>query len=433
MNQEVLKIVEYLQNNNIIDVCVILISLLEDNELCNQNDINKIFELLNNDIYNAQFNNSHLSKEDLLSGLWSVIKRRDNINRRLHSSIFDAAVKLLVNTDLFWNKHEKNKYTASQRKLDELEKTCNNDIIRYGDTPYAHVALGSINHMRCNYKDAELYFTSSVNSVSSDINLRHYNLGAYSYLAPTLNNLITDRKNDYSLKCYIIENKVDIKSNYTILYSCDDRYYDAFALGVISSLLEFQHSFTVFFHLSDSEKDCELVLSELTDMAPDFKFYVLCEPKITQHPKPYYAMGRMRIADLALITCETDLLIFDIDMKFNKDPDEFIGKYRAHDICLVINSRYGTHLPWLTVSAGSIFIKNNFLGKMFSEFLSCYAELFCRNGSIKYWWADQNLLYTVFILFNRIYPEASIASMRNKGMPWVHDISYKTSCLYVDL
>jgi hypothetical protein len=138
--------------------------------------------------------------------------------------------------------------------------------------------------------------------------------------------------------------------------------------------------------------------------------------------KQYYAIARYLVLPqlMSLYSSDTCFFVIDVDVIFSGEMNAFIdnAKNSSASIGAVsnyffdienglynkgANSVYKRNMPWKSVKAGILFLKNTDEGRKFSKSLSSvlFQHFIYRKGIVS-WWLDQSVLFTIFSSYSAL-------------------------------
>jgi hypothetical protein len=222
----------------------------------------------------------------------------------------------------------------------------------------------------------------------------------------------------------------DIVGDYVMLLSCDMNYFNLYAQMLYESVMLLDNNVILHFHIicpEDQYGSIDAELFENTVITYSAFSYSIGEVQ-------YYAISRFLVLPSIMARYpEKDILILDVDVLVNRKVNDFVDKVRKQKSHVgivspyflgmsegvggsglgfvkffkkdepIIDKKYLRHMPWRSVKAGLLMVRNDEKGKAFSSFLSsAILQLYLQRGKDVKWWLDQGVLFSILSQLEKI-------------------------------
>ena len=387
----------------------------------------KIHDVLRFRIHRHPVINSYKNKQHIRSLLDGIVSRKNHANLYLHSMLFECFCNLTASMRDFWDYNEDDIH-ANHTSMNKMRNLCLGDILRHGQSPHAFTFLAFLDHLENNYVGTAKNFKKAIKSADCLYLVRSYNNGIFTYLPPT-------EKSYESLDFLKNETRVsmltDIPSTNVpcaLLFCCDNRYFQAFGPGIFDSLCQFERNYWVHFHVVNLDVSGRDLLKKMNRTNKRISISLSYENIEAPEPALLACIRILRLRKL-LFLLQRDVILFDTDIEFRKSPHSLYETNTHIDVALNIRSGFPSHIPWRTVTAQTMYFRNNERGRSFIDILDATTrQLFQRHSGNK-WWIDQNALFTASVFAELFHKEIVVTANYEPFSYFVHAKGHKQSCL----
>lgn len=307
--------------------------------------------------------------------------------------------------------------------INELQKICDEDVIKNGERPWSSLYLGAIQFYKNNVDESLSYFEKA--SALSD----PYNTN-YPIVHKTAYGCFTVKKLD-AVRQIIAESELDDQAivfgdscdtDLVFLLGCDEGYFKRFSEFLISSISKSNKRLTVHFHIIGERENIEteiLKVNSIAQSAEGIEARYSFEKKPDDATVTYYAISRFLVAHKIIRHYSADVIIGDIDSAVVGDLRS-VKRYVAESdigVNAATSPDSFRKFPWNSVSGGYMFFKNSKLGVAYAKSLSKYMREVYDPSSLKSWWLDQSSLFCVTQYFVRNELDFKLKSFVSANAP----------------
>jgi len=346
----------------------------------------------------------------------------DRIESPLRSDCFDILYAWIVRHSAFFC--DRTFMRPREEAIDQLKRQITEDAERFGVLPIHLLYLGSCAYMSLEYEAAKTLFDGAIKARTKEVGLRFYNMGAGTFVPPLVK-FVKSGLTEFNHAGTSIR-KVDGRK--TAIFTADVKYARAFAPAIIRKFSEQNAEAALHFHIINPDG---MILDEILLEASLRKRKVGVSTEDTDIvDSAYYAMARLFKLPFLLEATSGDIVVFDIDVDIKHSVDSYFAALGEADVSLLYNNRWHRAFPWLSVSAGAVYLARSNHGKGFGKFVASQASThFDTQIKAPRLWTDQNLLSFCDRLYRVWHPDAVFVNSRAVKMPWTHDIAYQRKLL----
>ena len=208
--------------------------------------------------------------------------------------------------------------------------------------------------------------------------------------------------------------RTKIADSSVIVFSCDQKYWNAFSERAIQSLWRFNPNQIVHVHIVFPDSTCISSLHEMCSKnGGRFNFsyeepsndHLICALP-GERAKVYFASSRLFIARRKADAYRRSLLLFDIDAVFLRPFGALFKQLHETEVTVL---HFPNSTPLFEFGAGLVYINYSDVGLRFLDDLASHVEICVRRGD-GHWFLDQVALYLAFYSRNQI--ESGVSPMR---------------------
>ena len=261
------------------------------------------------------------------------------------------------------------------------------------------MARGSIHHIDHEIEACERAFKQATECASKEDDLRVYQYGAYTYLAPTPENFAAVEDVQIPTGEIVVQDKVNPPKGPVIVSAMDAAYFQKYAGNLAASLSVFPGN-ALHFHVINPDSDTLSQYEGLKRDLPDLSLGLSTEQSAHTF-KAYYATCRFIRAAELLHAIGHDICIHDADIAFGEAPSKLYEGWDKYDAGFLRRFRFPSHVPWRTVTAQAVHLSNSREGFYCATAVSATCRyMFDQNLNKRtrdrLWWIDQNALYFAY-------------------------------------
>jgi hypothetical protein len=371
--------------------------------------------------------NSFKNKQHLRSLLDSLVRRKNHSNLYLHSMLFECLCNLNASMRDFWDYNDGD-INAKPQSMKNIRDLCMNDLLLHGQSPHAYTFLALLNHLEDNYSGTAEYFCKAIESADFLYSVRSYNNGIFTYLPPTEESyeLLDFFENEPPVTMLMDIPATDVSC--ALVFCCDNRYFQAFGPGILDSLCHFGRNYWVHFHVVNLDGTGRNLFQKMNRKNEHISLSLSYEIIETPEPALLASIRILRLRKLLLLP-KHDVIVFDTDIEFRKSPHSLYEIDTKIDVALNIRRGFPSHIPWRTVTAQTMFFRNNENGLRFVDILDATTRYLFQSHSGNKWWIDQNALFASSVFVQHFHSDIVVKANYDPFSYFVHAKEHKESCL----
>jgi tetratricopeptide (TPR) repeat protein len=363
----------------------------------------------------------HLRSGNVFLGL-SILKTIFELDPDSDISGYAKAFEIFSDEYFKLARKEKNK-EFRDGIINELQRICDEDVVRNGERPWSSLYLGAIQFYKNNVDDSLSYFEKA-SELSDPYNANYPIVHKTAYGCFTVKKLDTTKKiiarSELAGESIVFGQSCN--TDLVFLLGCDEGYFRRFSEFLISSIAKSNKRLTVHFHIIGDRDNIEAEIVRVDSIAKSAEGI---EARYSFEKKPddatvtYYAISRFLVAHKIIKHYSADVIIGDIDSAVIGDLRE-VKRYVAESdigVNTATNPDSFRKFPWNSISGGYMFFKNSKLGVAYAESLSKYMCEVYDPRSLKSWWLDQSSLFCVTQYFVKNELSFKLKSFVNASAP----------------
>ncbi len=273
-----------------------------------------------------------------------------------------------------------------------IRRWAEDDILDRGNHPSNLLPLAYLAHLERDFEHCGRIIRSALEaSADTGEKLRHHELGALSYIAPTQENFRSALGHEASGEVRF-KRLVSSRDFPVIVFCADPIYFLKHARTMLDSICRYP-DVAVHFHIINPTEETDNALRGLERRSIKHGYSMETRKSAT---RVYFASSRMLRAGVFLKAIGADIMIHDADIWFSQNPHELYRPFAASDLAMMRRPAGLGYMPWRAVSAEALYLRNTPVGRSAAADLSnimAYHLSRVTNEHSNWWWIDQNALH----------------------------------------
>ena len=266
------------------------------------------------------------------------------------------------------------------------------DILDRGNHPSNLLPLAYLAHLERDFEHCGRMIRFALEaSADTGEKLRHHELGALSYIAPTRENFRSalghEASGEVRFKRLVMSRDFPV-----IVFCADPIYFLKHAKTMLDSIGRLP-DVVVHFHIINPTEETDSALRFLERGSIRHGYSMEIRKSAT---RVYFASSRMLHAAVFLEAFGADIVIHDADIWFSQNPYELYRPFAASDLAMMRRPAALGYMPWRAVSAEAFYLRNTPIGRSAAADLSsimAYHLSRITSEHSNWWWIDQNALH----------------------------------------